>query len=220
MDVERIIRDVQFLARLRDQEHEAYDRGTLPLRNSKELVRATMESIRRRSNCALAAAERPMELALRDYLCSLDKRFMRMVDLLRRTGKDNEDILCLSRLRLELNPFVIASDLGLAKNLENGLAIARRDGVDLDADFWPDSEPNLTVRYFSVYWDREVPARAGAAGLLQVESLVEGTKDVSNLVDQGLFIDEKDRLVRVRYLLAESLGCSIDEIEVDEPDEG
>lgn len=77
----------------------------------------------------------------------------------------------------------------------------------------------MTVRYFSVYWDREVPAHAGAVGLLQIESLKEDTMDVSNLIDQGLFFDEKDRVDRLCKLLAKNLGCSIDEIEIDEPNE-
>ncbi|HRI71141.1 MAG TPA: hypothetical protein PK156_43210 [Polyangium sp.] len=43
--------------------------------------------------------------------------------------------------------------------------------------------------------------------------------DVSNLIDQGLFFDEKDRVDRLCKLLAKNLGCSIDEIEIDEPNE-
>lgn len=80
---------------------------------------------------------------------------------------------------------------------------------------------NMPVRYFLVYWDRETPEHAGAEGLSFIESLMEGGKDVSNLVDQSLFFSEEEaRVGRLRKLLAKNLGCSIDEIEIDEPDEG
>lgn len=166
----------------------------------------------------------PCKAALHQALKALSMKDVRKVEVLMYSGRDGDDVFKTNRtLRRDDHAVTVSqirSKSPLDKYLSDGLAQAKRDGVDLEGDFRRDAEPDVTVRYFSVYWDREVPAHAGAAGLLQIESLTEGSKDVSSLVDQGLFFsEEENRVDRLRKLLAESLGCSIDEIEIDEPNE-
>ncbi len=212
---EAILLRIIELAKMRNEEHDNNPRnhgGGM----FGELSRQMIEDI---------VSPPPHDKALREALLALSMEDLRKLEVLMYSGRDGDDVFKTNRTLRRDDRIgmvgTIRSKSPLDRYLIAGLARARRDGVDLEGDFRPDSQPKMTVRYFSVYWDREVPAHAGAAGLLLIESLMEGTKDVSNLVDQGLFFSEEDqdRVDRLRKLLAKNIGCSIDEIEIDEPDE-
>lgn len=75
------------------------------------------------------------------------------------------------------------------------------------------------ARIFSVYWER----RASMIGVVQVEQLTENGQDVTHLArigqEQWFQADEDHRVEALRAHLARALACSVDEIEIEEPDE-
>ena len=76
-----------------------------------------------------------------------------------------------------------------------------------------------SARTFSVYWER----RANIIGVVQVEEITENGQDVTHLARTGPELwfqaNEENRVEALRDHLARMLACSIDEIEIEEPDE-
>lgn len=67
-----------------------------------------------------------------------------------------------------------------------------------------------------MYWER----RASTIGVVQVEQLTENGRDVTYLIGgEKWFQDDENRVEALRAHLAGVLSCSIDEIEIEEPDE-
>ncbi|MDI3282087.1 hypothetical protein [Polyangium sp. 15x6] len=133
-----ILRHTIVLATRRAEEYDANLKGPYPLRNSADVVREAMESIRFRSDPDAWKAQRPHDYALWHWLQGLDPEDLRRVYIVWCAGCADDDILAASRLRQDEGHAEIARRLAdktcLAEDLEKGLAIAKRDGVDLDTD--------------------------------------------------------------------------------------
>ncbi|MRG96009.1 hypothetical protein [Polyangium spumosum] len=133
-----IIGHIITLAEERDEEYDANRKGPYPLRDSADVVREAMESIRLRRDPDARKAKRPCESKLQEYLLALDPKDLWKVQVVKRAGRDDDDILSLSRRRQveshAVTARMMAEEECLAEDLEKGLAIAKRDGVDLDTD--------------------------------------------------------------------------------------